>query len=351
MAKAIIMPRQGQSVESCIIGEWHVEKGQKVKEGDPLFTYETDKATFDELASDEGEVLAIFFEEGDDVPCLLNVMVIGEQGEDWKEFIPEGATADGAGEAPGATEEKAEPAEAEAEAPAETAAEPAAKAETAAMPVREDGEKAAISPRARMLAEKHHADLRYAEGTGPEGRIIERDVQAVIDAGHMATAAADGAYPAGIEGSGIGGRVRVDDLGKEAPAAKQPAAAAAAKAPMAEAPDEEFYDEKLPNIRKVIAKAMHASLAEMAQLTLHTTFDATDMLNLRKRLKAAKAAGLDETLGISILDRVPTINDIILYAVSRIVTKFPDCNAHFLGDKMRYFNRVHLGVAVDTPRG
>ena len=95
MAVPVIMPRQGPSVESFIIGEWHVSKGDHVEEGDKLFTYETDKATFDETAPTSGEVIAIFFEEDDDVPVFLNVLVIGEAGEDWEQYIPEGATADG----------------------------------------------------------------------------------------------------------------------------------------------------------------------------------------------------------------------------------------------------------------
>ena len=88
MATPIIMPRQGQSVESCIITKWHKKVGEKVKVGDNLFSYETDKATFDEASKVEGEVLAIFFEEGDDVPCLVNVCVIGQKGEDTSSFNP-----------------------------------------------------------------------------------------------------------------------------------------------------------------------------------------------------------------------------------------------------------------------
>ena len=88
MATPVIMPRQGQSVESCIISKWNIKVGDQVKVGDMLFTYETDKATFDEESKLEGTVLAIFFEEGDDVPCLLNVCVIGNPGESFEEFNP-----------------------------------------------------------------------------------------------------------------------------------------------------------------------------------------------------------------------------------------------------------------------
>ena len=93
MATPIIMPRQGQSVESCIISNWAKKVGDSVAVGDTLFTYETDKATFDEEAKVEGTMLVHFFEEGDDVPCLTNVCVIGNQGEDYSAFAPGGAAA------------------------------------------------------------------------------------------------------------------------------------------------------------------------------------------------------------------------------------------------------------------
>ena len=79
MATPVIMPRQGNSVESCIITEWFVKKGQEVAEGDVLFSYETDKAAFEEESKVSGTVLELFFEEGDDVPVLTNVCVIGER--------------------------------------------------------------------------------------------------------------------------------------------------------------------------------------------------------------------------------------------------------------------------------
>ena len=343
MATPVIMPRQGQSVESCIIGEWHKKKGDAIKVGDNLFTYETDKATFDEVAKVDGELIAVFFAEGDDVPCLLNVCVIGETGEAWESYIPEGATQDGAGAA------------ASVEAVVEPSSEPAVPAErvmaqvpetaaVASAAVAVDTRNMAISPRARNTAEKLHADLRFASGSGPNGRIIERDVKAAIAAGHVATAAAGMDFAAGVQGTGLGGRVRVEDL--NAPAAEIPAVAVSAAI---EGP--EFEDVKLPNIRKVIAKAMHNSISSMAQLTLNSSFDATDVMAFRARIKKAIDAGLDEKLGFSILKKVPTFNDIVLYAVTRTVLQFPDCNAHFLDDKMRYFKNVNLGVAVDTPRG
>ena len=88
MATPIIMPRQGQSVESCIITAWNKKVGDTVEKGDILFSYETDKSSFDEPAPESGKLLAIFHEEGDDVPCLENVCVIGQDGEDFAQFAP-----------------------------------------------------------------------------------------------------------------------------------------------------------------------------------------------------------------------------------------------------------------------
>ena len=113
MAVAVIMPRQGNTVESCIITKWSKQKGDAVKVGDILFSYETDKAAFDEEAKVEGTLLDVFFQEGDDVPCLTNVCVIGAPGESTAEFDPNSA-------APAAEEKKVE-APAQAAAPASRA--------------------------------------------------------------------------------------------------------------------------------------------------------------------------------------------------------------------------------------
>lgn len=321
MATPVIMPRQGQSVESCIIGQWHKKKGDTVAVGDTLFTYETDKATFDEAAAVAGTLLEVFFEEGDDVPCLLNVCVIGEPGEDISEFVPEGVES-GEADAPAAEAAVSEVTE-------------AAPSVPAAVPQPGEGASGAISPRAKHLAARSGADLRQAVATGPEGRIIERDVRALIEAGKMATSAA-GAYEVGIPGTALGGRVGVADT--TAPAETPDAAAGGVDAA-------EFWTEKHPNIRKVIARTMHQSLSSMAQLTLNASFDATEMLNFRKRLKAANAEGL------ALAETVPTIGDIVLYAVSRVLLNYADCNAHYDDEKMTYFKHVNLGVAIDTPRG
>lgn len=293
MANAVIMPKAGITVESCIIGTWEKKIGDAVKVGDILFTYETDKASFECESTAEGTLLEIFFGEGDEVPCLVNVCAVGNPGEDCAALRPGGDAAP----APVAEEKPA--------APAEVQAAPAAPVATASA-----DEKAAVSPRARKLAERAGVDASLATPTGPNGRIIERDVRALME-------------------------------NPPAPVAQEEATAAPAPAAKAVAEETEYRDVKFSGIRRAISKSMHTSLSTMAQLTHNSSFDATAVLAYRKTLKAAEG----EYAGI-------TLGDIVLYAVSRTLLNHPDLNAHMLDDNnIRLFTHVNLGVAVDTPRG
>ena len=169
MAKAVIMPKAGITVESCIIGKWLKKVGDTVNVGDILYTYETDKASFECESTEAGEILAIFFKDGDEVPCFTNVCAIGEKGEKYDDLMPAGAAPAAAPAAP--AEAKEEP---------KAAAAPEVKA--AEKTVSADGS-VKISPRARALAEKAGVDAKLAEPTGPDGRIIERDVRKLMENG------------------------------------------------------------------------------------------------------------------------------------------------------------------------
>lgn len=341
MATPVIMPRQGQSVESCIIAKWHKRKGDKVEPGEVLFTYETDKAVFDEEAKVGGTVLEIFFVEGDEVPVLTNICVIGEVGEDTAEFDPRVRTAP---EKKGGEQKVPEPA---GPAPKDTPPKVSARGQGEGTPVQAQAagdnknqpprQELKISPRARNLAARMGVDYRSATPTGPYGRIIERDIIALPETGPMVTPAAREEYLASasgrqISGTGLGGRITTADLAM---------ASAPGEIPIT-APAPEYEEVKLSNIRKVIAKAMHHSLTSTAQLTMNTSFDATEILAYRSKVKAEK-----DLLGLENI----TLNDMILYAVSRTLLKHRELNAHFLEDKMLLFNHVNLGVAVDTERG
>lgn len=326
MAEAVLMPKVGISVESCIITEWKKQPGDTVAEGDILFDYETDKSSLECESTAAGVLLEQFFGNGDEVPVLVAVCAIGQAGEDASSLRPDGAapTAEAA-PAPAAQPTQAAPA-------AAAQAAPAAVAQAAPAPAGEAPQK--ISPRARHLAEKHHLDTRFVTPTGPYGRVIERDVRTNLETGvGVATGAAYG-QTAAAEGTGIGGRVAVADIGAAAPAG---AAAAAA------IPAQEYEDVKFSGIRKAISASMSRSLAEIPQLTHNFTFDASAIQAYRALVKKN-----DEAMGLPNI----TLNDVILYAVSRLLPKYPELNAHMLdGVTMRRFRDVNLGMAVDTPRG
>jgi pyruvate dehydrogenase E2 component (dihydrolipoamide acetyltransferase) len=305
------MPRQGQSVENCIITAWHKKVGDAVAEGDTLFSYETDKSAFDEPSPASGTVLAVLFAEGDVVECLKTVCVIGEAGEDISALVADGAAAEAKADAPA----KAAESEAAPEAP---------KPEVAATAAASDGDRVFISPRAKNLALTTGADLSKAEATGPHGRIIERDVNKVLDAGLRAGTAAVEAFLRGET---------VCEAKEDAPAAAQAASAV---------PTAEYTDAPLSNVRRAISKAMHASLSEMAQLTLNSSFDCTVMNTWRARMKEN-----GEAIGLSKI----TVNDMILFAVSRVLMDHPEVNAAMIGDSIRTYAHANVGVAVDTDRG
>lgn len=311
MANVVIMPRQGQSVESCIITTWQKHPGDKVEVGDILFSYETDKSAFDEPAQVAGTMLAVLANEGDVVPCLDPVCVIGAEGEDISALIKKGDEA----EAAPAEEAKAEEAK------------PVAEAEAT---VSESTDRVFISPRARHLALKTGCDLSKVIPTGPHGRIIERDVNKALDAGFTTTTDRIEAF--------FSGKLIAEGA---APAAEIKEEVKTVAAPVAD--DLRAYDEEpFSNVRKVIAKSMHASLSEMAQLTLNSSFDATNLLAYRKKLKEN-----GEALGLSKI----TINDMVLYAVARILPNYPEINANVVDNTFRKFRHANVGMAVDTERG
>ena len=319
MATIVVMPQLGNSVESCIIVEWMIAEGDTVSVDQTLASIETDKSTMEVPSTAEGTVLKLLWEEGDEVPVKDPLIIVGEPGEDISGLVPGGDAAP-----------------AEADAPAEQAAAPEATAPAFAT----ERATGAVSPRARALAASNGVDASaIAEGSGPHGRVIERDVAAAIAAGPVLTSAARAAGVSAAEGTGIGGRVSVADAGRTAEAA--PAAAVAAPAAAADFPGAST-SAPLKGVRKVVAKRMMESLTSTAQLTLNTTANAAGILAMRKKVKNA-----DESLGLNKI----TLNDLVCFAVSRTLLKYPVFNAHLEDGVLTEFEQVHLGFACDTPRG
>ena len=322
MALVVILPKQGQSVESCIITEIKKKKGDTVKKGEILFSYETDKASFEEESPADGVVLECFYNDGDEVPVLLDMMVIGQPGDDYAGLLQ---TTDNSKQ----TAVNVEP-----QAVDSAKVEVVATTESTNQHINTSLHQSSsfVSPRAKNLAEKEALNASELAGSGPKGRVIEKDVLVALGSRPKLTplakkiASEEGVQPQGT-GSGLAGTAKSTDLA----------------APVNAIYGVDYEDKKLSNMRKLIAKAMHSSLQNSAQLTHHLGADARNIQNLRKKAKKAFEAG---TLSANL-----TINDFVCFAVVKALKKFPNANSHFLGESMRLFNKVHLGLAVDTERG
>lgn len=303
VAEAVVMPKAGITVESCIISTWKKQVGDDVNVGDILFTYETDKAEFECESTASGKLLAIFFQNGDEVPCLTNVCAIGKDGDDVESLRPGAA------------------------APAAPAVVPAADPVSAVAPTPQPlsaptSAPAAVSPRARELAARAGVDPMLASATGPKGRVIERDVRRLMEEGpaERKPAPAAQAVPAPVAA---------------------PAAVPAPAAPAVSVSDADYEDIKFNQVRKVTARSMMKSLSTMAQLTQQFSFDATQIQAYRKMLKTMEGPMAKISL-----------NDMVMFAVSRTLLGCPDLNANMLDETtVRHFKHVNLGFACDTPRG
>jgi pyruvate dehydrogenase E2 component (dihydrolipoamide acetyltransferase) len=282
MATAVLMPKQGQSVETCIITKWFKNKGDRISVGDILFSYETDKASFDLESPVEGILLDIFFGDGAEVPVLVNVAVVGKSGETTDTFNP--------------NQSLAEPVKAEAE--VEVKAEVEIKEENTSL--LSPNEKIRISPRAKRMAENRGLNFKNLKGSGPNGRIISRDIEKAYSDGTVAAK--------NIQLSG-----------------------------------KEYTEQPLSNVRKLIAKAMYTSLQNSAQLTHHLSADVRTLLEARQKIK--------NKLSTDKSQQDITLNDMVCWCVIKALEKFPEANSHFLDDRIKTFHKVHLGLAVDTPRG
>ena len=285
MAIPVLMPKQGQSVETCIITKWFKQKGDAVKSGDLLFSYETDKAAFDVESPADGTLLEIFYSDGAEVPVLVNVALLGSEGESAKSFTP------GSSEEP----EKQETINKSSEAVRHD------------IPIMEEEVnkgtkdfKIRISPRAKHFAEKNRVNFNSIQGSGPNGRIVCSDIEKAL--------------------SGSAAEINKVHLATD-----------------------EFTELPLTNVRKIIARTMHASLQNSAQLTHHMSADVRSLLEARRKIKEGITSGTEK--------QDITLNDMICFCVIKAIKKFPEVNAHFLEDRIKVFNKVHLGIAVDTPRG
>lgn len=332
--EAILMPKAGNSVEECILGAWRINVGDTVKRGDIIAEAETDKTSIEIEATASGEVLALLGSEGDLVPVLTAICLVGPAGTDVSGYKAASAEP---------------PVAAAAEAPkAVTPAEAPAAASASQAPATAGGH---LSPRARKFVAEHPFVMGEIAGSGAQGRVIESDVIAAYQSSPHLTPAAAAMVAAGAKapstGTGSNGEITAEDIenfAKGVVAAPAPAAAAAPApaAPVKAEGDDVITEKPFSRIRTVIAKRLQESLQTMAQYTLNCEADVTGLLSLRKRIKAS-----GEKLGLANIN----IGDMVMYAVIKTLQQVPELNGEFSDNVVKLHSAVHMGFACDTPKG
>lgn len=292
MATRVHMEALSPTMEEGQVVKWLKEEGDAVAQGDILAEIETDKATMELVARGEGVLRKVFVAEGAAAPVGDVIAVIGAEDEDIAALVESlGAPAKPAP----APAPEAEPAGATAVAAPTAVATPTAPAPTVPTP----GGRIKASPVARRLAGELGVDLAAVSGSGPNGRVIKRDVEAAAVAAPVAVAAT----PA--------------------------------------LPDTEFEDIPLSQMRKTVARRLSESLGPVPHFFLTVDVDMTRALQAR--------VGVNELLAAR--GAKASLNDMVIKAAAVALTHHTDCNAWWQGSFIRRFNRVHMGIAVAVPDG
>jgi pyruvate dehydrogenase E2 component (dihydrolipoamide acetyltransferase) len=303
MATKVFMEALSPTMEEGRLVKWLKAEGDAVKNGDTLAEVETDKAIMELVARGEGILRKRMIEDGATAPVGTVIGVIASADEDISGVA--GADAAKPSEKPPESKAGAPPPGGEAKAPAEPKRDQSSAPPTTptqpqpeqAEPAPAYGARTRSSPLARRLAAERGIDLGSIGGSGPGGRIVKRDIESA---------------PAGAPS----GAVRV--------------------APPA---GEDFRDVPLTQIRKTIARRLSESIGPIPTFYLTAEFDLERAAEMRSAM-----AELGDQFKVS-------FNDIILKAVATALVEHPECNAHWMGDRIRYFNRVHLGMAVAIEDG
>ncbi|GAB5554739.1 MAG: pyruvate dehydrogenase complex dihydrolipoamide acetyltransferase [Saprospiraceae bacterium] len=309
MAEVIRMPLMSDTMEEGNIIGWLKEEGEAVESGETLAEVETDKATMELDSFFDGVLLHIAVKEGP-VPVDGVIAVIGEEGEDWKAAI------EAAGSNGSSAEEPSTPEAPTPEAPAETTT------QTSTSSTSGSDQRLKVSPLARSMASDAGIDLSKVDGSGEQGRIVKRDIEAFLDTKQAAPAAPAPAVE------------------KEAPAKPAPAAPAEPAVPAFgfNGGEANFEDKGVSQMRKVIARRLGESKFSAPHFYLTIEMDMDKMMQMRKRL--------NEVAPVKI-----SFNDFVVKAAAVALRLHPAINASWLGDKIRYNKDVNVGVAVAVEDG
>lgn len=305
MAIAIKMPALSPTMEEGTLANWLVKEGDEVGSGDIMAEIETDKATMEFEAVDEGTIVKIMVDKGtENVRVGTVIAILAEEGESAEDAIA--ALSGGEAAKPSAPETHASPAEKPASTPS------AAPATTPDAPSA-SGDRIKASPLARRMAANKGIDLAAVSGTGPRGRIVKADIEGFTPQAAASTAAAS-------------------------------APTVAAAAPSEPAPfktDIPHTSEKLNNVRKVIARRLTEAKQTVPHIYLTVNIQLDALLKLRSQLNAAL-----EPKGIKL-----SVNDLLIKALAKALMETPKCNVSFAGDQLITYERADISVAVAAPSG
>ena len=322
MPTPIKMPALSPTMEEGTLAKWLVKPGDKVEAGDIMAEIETDKATMEFEAVDEGTIASIAVEEGTEgVKVGTVIAMLAEEGEDLDEAAaaaPSDASEAGDDEAAGAAEADTGAKDELAKAAPRASAEPARAAietdtKAPAAPKDDSGGRIIASPLARRIAEQKGVDLAGVTGSGPRGRIIKADVEGLET----------GAAPAKAEGS--------------SPAASAPPKPATLGGDL----DAPYEATKLNNVRKVIARRLTEAKQTIPHIYLTVDVRLDALLDLRKQLNSSLEAD-----GVKL-----SVNDLLIKALARALQRVPACNVSFQGDELFQYTREDISVAVAAPSG
>ena len=321
MPIAIKMPALSPTMEEGTLAKWLVKPGDTVSAGDIMAEIETDKATMEFEAVDEGTIASIAVEEGTEGVAVGTVIaMLAEDGEDVDEAAA-AAPSPGADEATKAEAENQPKDEGKTQsdpAPAPTAS---AQAETPGAPAssgKQDAKRIVASPLARRIAEQQGVDLAGISGSGPNGRIVKADVD-------QASAGSQGPSQAQ----------------PDAPVMQMEEPKKPAQTPAESEFGAPYQETKLNNVRKVIARRLTEAKQTVPHIYLTVDVRLDALLDLRKQLNTSLEAD-----GVKL-----SVNDLLIKALARALARVPKCNVSFQGDTLHEYSRQDVSVAVAAPSG
>jgi len=306
------MPALSPTMEEGTLAKWLVKEGDEVKSGDILAEIETDKATMEFEAVDEGKIAKILVPDGTDgVKVGAPIAIMAGDGES----VDSGAApkADTPAPTPPLAPAAPKPEVTPAAPPAPAAVETPPAPPQPAAPPRAEGDRVKASPLARRLAQAQNIDLSGLQGSGPGGRIVRADIDAAVGK-------APAAAPAGAPQPAVSGH-------------------AVLPGPMEQAIPHEAV--KLTNIRKTIARRLTESKQQVPHIYLTVDIQLDALLKLRSELNA----GL-ESRGVKL-----SVNDLLIKALAQALIEVPECNVSFAGDQLLKYSRADISVAVSIPAG